>query len=53
MVPKRRRTRAKDRAHRIAAERRQNHDARAARRLECARYAGPAPPDTDNDPPPF
>jgi Domain of unknown function (DUF222) len=53
MMPKRRRTRAKDRAHRIAAERRQNHDARAARRLECARYAGPAPPDTDNDPPPF
>ena len=49
MMPKRRRTRAQDRAHRIATERRHNHHARPA---DC--YAGPAPPPTDDDdPPPF
>jgi hypothetical protein len=53
MMPKRRRTRAQDRAHRIAAERRHNHHARLAPRAECSSYAGPAPPDTDDDPPPF
>jgi hypothetical protein len=53
MMPKRRRTCTQDQALRIATERRHNHDARAARRAKCARYAGPAPPDTDNDPPPF
>jgi len=53
MIPKRRRTRAQDRAYRIATERRQNHDARMARRAEQAAYAGPAPPDTDDEPPPF
>jgi hypothetical protein len=53
MMPKRRRTRAQDRAQRIATERRQNHDARLARRAECPSYAGPAPPETDHDPPPF
>jgi Domain of unknown function (DUF222) len=52
MMPKRRRTRAQDRAYRIATERRQNHDARMDRRAEQAAYAGPAPPDPD-DPPPF
>jgi hypothetical protein len=52
-MPKQRRTRAQDRAHRIAAERRQNHDARLARRAECLSYVGPAPPETDHDPPPF
>jgi hypothetical protein len=55
MMPKRRRTRTQDRAHRIATERRQNREAREARRQarETA-WFGPAPPDTDNDdPPPF
>jgi hypothetical protein len=45
MMPKRRRTRAKDHAYRIATERRQNREAR------LAAQPGPAPP--DNDPPPF
>ncbi|MGA3255124.1 MAG: HNH endonuclease signature motif containing protein [Mycobacterium sp.] len=53
MMPKRRRTRAQNRAHRIATERRHNHHARTAQRTECSSYAGPAPPQTDNDPPPF
>ena len=46
MMPKRRRTRTQDRAYRVATERRQNRDARMAR-------TGPAPPDSDDDPPPF
>ncbi|UXA08215.1 HNH endonuclease [Mycobacterium sp. SMC-2] len=46
MMPKRRRTRAQNRAHRVAAERRANREARLAR-------AGPTPPDPDDDPPPF
>jgi hypothetical protein len=49
MMPKRRRTRD----HRIHTERRQNRDARASRRAKSVSYFGPAPPDTDNDPPPF
>jgi hypothetical protein len=53
MMPKRRRTRAQNRAHRIATERRQNQHARMARRAECSTYIGPAPPETDDDPPPF
>jgi hypothetical protein len=54
MMPKRRRTRAQDRAQRVATERRQNHDARMARRAEQeAAYTGPAPPHPDDDPPPF
>jgi hypothetical protein len=53
MMPKRRRTRAQNRAARIATERRQNHEARMTRRAESASYAGPAPPDTDDEPPPF
>jgi Domain of unknown function (DUF222) len=53
MMPKRRRTRAQNRAHRIAAERRHNRDARTARREQRSSYVGPAPPDTDDDPPPF
>jgi len=44
MMPRRRRTRAQNRAQLIATERRQNH------RLS---YLGPAPPHTDHDPPPF
>jgi len=50
MMPKRRRTRAQNRAQRIATERRHNHQARQAQRTS---YAGPAPPDADDDPPPF
>ncbi len=48
MMPKRGRTRAKDRATRIATERRHNREARLAAR---AAQAGPAPP--DDEPPPF
>ncbi|MFZ0716373.1 DUF222 domain-containing protein, partial [Mycobacterium sp.] len=53
MMPKRRRTRAQDRNNRIAAERRQNQIARTVRRSESMSHLGPAPPDTDDDPPPF
>ena len=53
MMPKRRRTRAQNRANRIATERRQNHHARISPRAECPNDAGPAPPETDDDPPPF
>jgi hypothetical protein len=54
MMPKRRRTRAQDRAHRVAAERRQNHQARQVRRTDRLSYLGPAPPsDSDDEPPPF
>jgi hypothetical protein len=53
MMPKRRRTRAQNKAHRIATERRANHDARTARRAERTSHVGPAPPETDDDPPPF
>jgi hypothetical protein len=53
MMPKRSRTRAQDRAMRIATERSHNRDARTARRAQPASYVGPAPPDPDDDPPPF
>jgi hypothetical protein len=53
MMPKRRHTRAQNRIQRIASERRHNHEARMARRVEYPSYFGPAPPDTDDDPPPF
>ena len=53
MMSRRRRTCAQDRAHRVATERRQNHDARATPRAESVSYTGPAPPATDEDPPPF
>jgi hypothetical protein len=46
MMPKRRRTRAQDRAARVATERHHNRQAR------LAAPAGPAPP-PDDDPPPF
>jgi hypothetical protein len=53
MMPKRRRTRAQNRAQRIATERRHNRDARLAR-AESESYTGPAPPGSDDDePPPF
>ncbi|ORA26564.1 HNH endonuclease signature motif containing protein [Mycobacterium angelicum] len=54
MMPKRRRTRAQDRAYRIATERRQSHQARMTRRAESVNNFGPAPPpETDDEPPPF
>ena len=53
MMPRRRRTRAQDRAHHINTERRRNHLARTVRRSESMSFLGPAPPDTDDDPPPF
>ena len=53
MMPRRRRTRQQDRANRIATERRQNHRARTTRRTDHLSYLGPAPPDVDDDPPPF
>jgi Domain of unknown function (DUF222) len=52
MMPKRRRTRAQNRAQRIDTERRQNRQARTTRRAHRPTYFGPAPPDAD-DPPPF
>jgi Domain of unknown function (DUF222) len=53
MMPTRRRTRQQDRTHRVAAERRQNHQARTSRRPHRLSYFGPAPPDSADDPPPF
>ena len=55
MMPKRRRTRAQNRAARIAAERRQNQRARDARRqARRAALFAPAPRASDADePPPF
>ena len=54
MMPRRRRTRAQDRAHHINTERRRNQLARTARRFGSMSCFGPAPPsDTDDDPPPF
>ncbi len=53
MMPLRTRTRAQNRAHRIATERRHNRIARQARPAECLTHLGPAPPDTNDDPPPF
>jgi hypothetical protein len=53
MMPKRRRTRAQDRAQRIATERRHNRNARLTRKAESYTSFGPAPPETDDDPPPF
>jgi len=47
MMPKRRHTRAQNRAHYIATERRRNQQ---ARQLVSP---GPAPPTGDDDPPPF
>jgi hypothetical protein len=55
MMPQRRRTRAQDRAARVATERNHNRQARQAeRRQRQAAYFGPAPPgDSDDEPPPF
>lgn len=54
MMPRRTRTRAQDRATRIATERRRNRDARTARREERASsYVATVPSKTDEEPPPF
>jgi hypothetical protein len=53
MMPRRCRTRRQDRAHRVAAERRQNHQARTTPQAGRLSYLGPAPPDADDEPPPF
>jgi hypothetical protein len=53
MMPRRRRTRAQDRAHHINTERRRNHLARTTRRCELMSSLGPAPPGADDEPPPF
>jgi Domain of unknown function (DUF222) len=53
MMPRRRRTRQQDRAQRVNTERRQNRDARTVRRSASMSFLGPAPPGTDDDPPPF
>ena len=55
MMPKRHRARAQNRAHRINAERRRNHAARASRQAQLVGYLGPAPPggSGDAEPPPF
>src|SRR5271154_105059 len=51
MMPKRRRTRAQNRANYVAAERRHNLAARQA--AQHAASDGPAPPARDDEPPPF
>ena len=55
MMPRRTRTRAQNRAARIAAERKHNREARQPKRRDReAAYVGPAPPaDDGDDPPPF
>jgi hypothetical protein len=54
MMPRRRRTRAQNRASAIATERNQNRQARLARKAEVPSHFGPGPPRADDDePPPF
>ncbi|BBY21205.1 HNH endonuclease signature motif containing protein [Mycobacterium stomatepiae] len=53
MMPRRCHTRAQNRGARVAAERRQNRDARTGARETRPTYAGPAPSETDEEPPPF
>ena len=55
MMPKRRRTRAQNRAQRVATERRQNHQARMANRHASVTGATPTspPPNPNDEPPPF
>ena len=55
MMPKRRRTRSQNRSQRVAAERRQNHDARQSRRrASTVFYDGLlTPTEGDGEPPPF
>lgn len=53
MMPRRRRTRSQDRTTRVAVERRKNREARTTRRAPVPHHPGPAPPDGDDEPPPF
>jgi hypothetical protein len=54
MMPKRARTRAQDRAARIAIERRHNREARTVARRDCKAYGfGPRDAVGDGEPPPF
>ena len=54
MMPRRSRTRRQERTYRVAAERRQNRQARTTGRTDRPSYFGTAPPsDSDGDPPPF
>ncbi|MCV7378523.1 hypothetical protein BST11_10800 [Mycobacterium alsense] len=56
MMPRRRRTRAQERAYRVATERRHNRAARQARAAQHAQtrdYFALPPPNDDEDPPPF
>jgi Domain of unknown function (DUF222) len=54
MMPRRRRARTQNRAHRIATERRQNRMAREARRKDCEPCNfGPRDAVGDGEPPPF
>lgn len=53
MMPKRLRTRAQNRAHRVATERRSNRDARLAQAGPSAGCAWPTTYEPDEDPPPF
>jgi hypothetical protein len=53
MMPRRRRTRAQGRANRIATERRHNREAMLARKAARPSHFGPAPPGSDDEPPPF
>lgn len=56
MMPKRRRTRAQNRTARVAAERRQNHQARTQARQAVVTgwwTEDNPPPNPDDDPPPF
>jgi hypothetical protein len=52
MMPKRRRTRTQDRAHRVATEGRHNRQART-RAPTTTSYDGRPPPDPEDEPPPF
>lgn len=53
MMPRRRRTRAQNRADRINTERRHNRNARESRQAQPVSYLGPAPPGGSAEPPPF
>jgi hypothetical protein len=53
MMPKRRGTRAQNRAHRVATERRNNRDARLAQAAPSDGCAWPTTYEPDEDPPPF
>lgn len=53
MMPKRKTTRAQNRAHRINTERSHNHQARRQRDAETARVLGRGSSDCPDDDPPF